>query len=155
MSSLISLNAGPGSTDTRLTGARRKRPIGLTALIDVVFILLMFFMLTSSFIHQKAITVDSAAAGQSGADTPPPAILLLRTDLSVIWSADEQTAPAFYESLQAATADIAQTEETIVLMPEAGLPLQNVLNAWQGLQDAGINAVLAESVNKEVADSWN
>ena len=43
MSSLISLNAGPGSTDTRLTGARRKRPIGLTALIDVVFILLMFF----------------------------------------------------------------------------------------------------------------
>jgi len=42
---------------------RKKKGISLTALIDVVFILLMFFMLTSTFIKLHKVELQTAAAG--------------------------------------------------------------------------------------------
>jgi len=38
----------------------RRKTISLTPLIDVVFILLLFFMLTSSFLHMRQIDVSAA-----------------------------------------------------------------------------------------------
>ncbi|MCC5853821.1 MAG: biopolymer transporter ExbD [Alkalimonas sp.] len=48
--------------------ARRKAVISLTPLIDVVFILLVFFMLASSFADWRTIAMDTSAAA-----TPAPA----------------------------------------------------------------------------------
>src|SRR3546814_18552679 len=46
----------------------RRRLISLTPLIDVVFILLVFFMLASSFVDWRAIVLDTpAAATRAGA----------------------------------------------------------------------------------------
>lgn len=44
----------------QLTSTVRKKSISLTPLIDVVFILLLFFMLTSSFLHERQINVSAA-----------------------------------------------------------------------------------------------
>jgi len=44
--------------------ARRKSVISLTPLIDVVFILLVFFMLASSFMDWRTLSLDTAAAGE-------------------------------------------------------------------------------------------
>ncbi|GAA3962947.1 ExbD/TolR family protein [Allohahella marinimesophila] len=43
--------------------ARRKTVISLTPLIDVVFILLVFFMLASSFLDWRVLSMDTSAAG--------------------------------------------------------------------------------------------
>ncbi|MBL4900017.1 MAG: biopolymer transporter ExbD, partial [Colwellia sp.] len=48
-----------------LTSSRVKKTISLTALIDVVFILLMFFMLTSTFIKWHSVTLQTSAAGST------------------------------------------------------------------------------------------
>lgn len=40
--------------------AQKRKAISLTPLIDVVFILLLFFMLSTSFIRWKEITISSA-----------------------------------------------------------------------------------------------
>ncbi|WP_166424241.1 biopolymer transporter ExbD [Paraglaciecola sp. 20A4] len=50
---------------------RRKQSISLTALIDVVFILLMFFMLTSSFTKFSAVEMQSSLAASTISDTKP------------------------------------------------------------------------------------
>jgi biopolymer transport protein ExbD len=47
--------------------ARRRSPISLTPLIDVVFILLIFFMLVSNFMEWRAISLDAPG----GAATRP------------------------------------------------------------------------------------
>lgn len=47
----------------RLYNSRRNR-ISLTPLIDVVFILLMFFMLTSSFTREKQLELSAPVASQ-------------------------------------------------------------------------------------------
>ena len=43
--------------------SRRRALIGLTPLIDVVFILLVFFMLASSFLDWRAIDLTAPARG--------------------------------------------------------------------------------------------
>lgn len=48
--------------------ARRRSPISLTPLIDVVFILLVFFMLASSFLDWRTIELSASVAGGSGAE---------------------------------------------------------------------------------------
>ena len=47
---------------TALLQRRAKKAIGMTALIDVVFILLMFFMLTSSFVRRGFVDMNAQAA---------------------------------------------------------------------------------------------
>lgn len=55
---------------------RRGRRISLTALIDVVFILLMFFMLTTGFSHWQALELPAATASAT-TDSEPPVLLLI------------------------------------------------------------------------------
>ncbi len=63
---------------------RERRKLSMTSLIDVIFLLLLFFMLTSTF--TRFAEVELTAAGSSGvvSDGPPPVFLKLgETDLSV------------------------------------------------------------------------
>ena len=47
---------------------RRKNIISLTPLIDIVFILLVFFMLTSSFNRQTSLDLQQAESSQATSD---------------------------------------------------------------------------------------
>ena len=51
-----------------LSPTRRRSVISLTPLIDVVFILLLFFMLASNFSHERSVVWDSTANGVSAID---------------------------------------------------------------------------------------
>jgi len=55
--------------------ARRRSVISLTPLIDVVFILLVFFMLASSFMDWRALSLDTAAAGRPVAAEKEPFVV--------------------------------------------------------------------------------
>ncbi len=57
-----------------LKRSRRKNPISLTPLIDVVFILLVFFMLASSFEKTRTVELQAPKKGKATvakADVPP------------------------------------------------------------------------------------
>ena len=47
---------------------KKRRGISLTPLIDVVFILLLFFMLSSNFMHWRQITLSSAEQSEQTPD---------------------------------------------------------------------------------------
>lgn len=56
-------------------GTRRRRTLSITSLIDVIFLLLLFFMLASSFTRFGELEVDNVSAASPGAagarrDTP-------------------------------------------------------------------------------------
>lgn len=48
------------------TPSRRKLPLSLTPLIDVVFLLLIFFMLASTFLKFSAMPITGATGGGGG-----------------------------------------------------------------------------------------
>ena len=52
-------------------GIRRRRAISLTPLIDVIFLLLLFFMLSSTFTRFAELPLQNAATAPDPADTPP------------------------------------------------------------------------------------
>ena len=58
---------------------RRRAAIGLTPLIDVVFILLVFFMLASNFLHWRTVDL-SAAATSAGRGAEGALMIVLAPD---------------------------------------------------------------------------
>lgn len=65
--------------DPRLS---RRRPVTLTPLIDIIFLLLLFFMLSSTFTRFAEVPLMNAGAGH--AEGTPPLFLQLREgDLSL------------------------------------------------------------------------
>ncbi len=57
---------------------RTKRSFSLTPLIDVVFLLLVFFMLASTFLKFGAVKIETAGAGGRVAD--PTKVVLVHVD---------------------------------------------------------------------------
>ena len=58
----------------------RRRRQSLTSLIDVIFLLLMFFMLSSTFARHGEIPFAAAATGTPAPSGTPPAFLRLSPD---------------------------------------------------------------------------
>jgi biopolymer transport protein ExbD len=58
------------------TTAQRSTKLSLTPLIDVVFILLLFFMLSSSFIQWRAIDISTPVSASTEQRTTQTVILL-------------------------------------------------------------------------------
>ena len=54
---------------------RRRKNLSLTSLIDVIFLLLLFFMLTSTFLRYSNIDVASAGGRATAVETTPKVIL--------------------------------------------------------------------------------
>ncbi|MCV0429595.1 MAG: biopolymer transporter ExbD [Roseibium sp.] len=58
---------------------RRQKPISLTPLVDVIFLLLLFFMLSSTFTNFGQVEIG-APAGGSGSSAMPKAIVVIDED---------------------------------------------------------------------------
>ncbi len=118
---------------------RRRRAISLTPLIDVVFILLVFFMLASSFTDWRHY--DIGTGGNSGTSSEL-AVATVAITSARQWSLDGQP----FSGPNALTAELtnrtqAEPELTIVLQPAGELPLQITLDALDAIKSAGITKI--------------
>ena len=117
----------------------RRRTISLTPLIDVVFILLMFFMLTSTFMHWKAIDLWVPVASPGGdAQKLQPVILHADGALSL------HGRPLAWSDADAADTDavdgpaVLDPARTVVVFPEADARVQTIVTAFERLAAHGI-----------------
>ena len=51
--------------------SRKRKPVSLTSLIDVIFLLLLFFMLSSTFSKYSELEVNASKAGSGSAAEKP------------------------------------------------------------------------------------
>lgn len=120
------------------TTKSRRSIISLTPLIDVVFILLVFFMLTSSFPDWRSITVSTAkpAAAVASDDRSIPLILSINV-----------TQIRLNGELLAMDAIIARLRQRLAIEPETMIkvqpigdtPLQSVIHVLDQLVVADIS----------------
>ena len=102
------------------------RLISLTPLIDAVFILLVFFMLASSFLDWRAIDL-TVSSGASAATSDQQAILIsLRSDGSVIVDSN----PVAKRRVRAVmTAKLKKDrEQSVVIRSDPGVQLQRAVD---------------------------
>lgn len=114
----------------------RKRAIGLTPLIDVVFILLLFFMLASQFHQWRALTLNAPARGQ--AVSPAPAVLVRVHGEGRIDLDGDLIEPA---GLSAKLADLKRLHPDLAVevVSDPGVPLQALVTVFDRLDAAGIS----------------
>jgi len=127
--------------------AERRRPsaeISLTPLIDVVFILLIFFMLASSFLDWRAIGLKTAKLGNAaGAASEGAVMVKLRADGDYLVSGERMNRTDFDVRLK--TLAGRDTKPRIVIEAETGVPVQAVVKTVDMAAERGLTDVTLAS----------
>jgi len=110
---------------------RRSRRPSLTPMIDVVFLLLVFFMLASQFGQDAAVRLSGAGAGDGYAG--PPRLV----DISADTLALNGRLVALSGLAEALTPLTTTREDTVVLRAADGASVQRLLDVAQVLERAG------------------
>jgi biopolymer transport protein ExbD len=115
---------------------RRRNSILLTSLVDVLFVLLFFFMLTSSVLDARSVTIDASAVtrGAPGGATP---VLALLPGRRLRLGAEEfalENLPAHLE---------AQGVGAVTVVPASSVPLQDLVDVIEALRRASVGLTLA------------
>jgi len=124
-----------------LSQPKRKTAISLTPLIDIVFILLLFFMLTSSFVPWR--TVDTPLAVP--ADTPVASkdndivLLTLKQNNQMVWL--EGSAYAISDVAWFKTLVTDHKTGIFAVSAEDGVNLQSVMSLADRLKESGAKTV--------------
>ena len=118
--------------DTQIFQSRRTR-ISLTPLIDVVFILLMFFMLTSSFTRERQLELAAPVVDQAVTSESSPLRLLLSADGALATPKD----PITVLSEQALLRRLEKTR-SVVLQPREDTDVQDIVSAMTRLRALGV-----------------
>lgn len=117
--------------------AQRKRlPISLTPLIDVVFILIVFFMLASSFSEWKSVMLDAPVKSSGGSSMDGAMLVEIRPD-GLRLSGEAM-------SLDALTARIAarlekKPDQRVLVKPLAGVSVQETVTVVDRLAGKGVS----------------
>lgn len=114
---------------------RRRALISLTPLIDVVFILLVFFMLASSFLDWRAIHLT--APGRAVAGTSMEGVMLIEIRPEGLRLSGERI------SLEALGSHVAKRvserpDQRVLVRPEPGVSLQQAVQVLDRLAVAGV-----------------
>ncbi|MGD8710479.1 MAG: biopolymer transporter ExbD [Ectothiorhodospiraceae bacterium] len=113
----------------------RRRKIGLTPLVDVVFILLFFFMLTSSLVQWHAIGLSVTAPSASAGSLEGSALVRIHDGGNL----DLNGVPVSLRQLESRVRGLAPAERALrlVVQPDPEVPLQNIVDVLDRLRAAG------------------
>lgn len=126
--------------------------INLTSLIDVVFLLLIFFMVSTTFERQAAIKIDlPEAATGAASEAPPETIELVIDEQGRMFVSDRALLDSRRTTLRAALQEVAGQERNIpvVLRADSDTPHHFVVTAMDVLGEMGFAAL---SIATEQAD---
>lgn len=113
----------------------RKRLIGLTPLIDVVFILLIFFMLASNYLQWRSIELNAPAVQAAGSPMEGAILVRLRSDGGIDLNGETLS----LESLIERCRDYLERrpDQHILVQPEGSVDLQRIVSVLDRLTEAG------------------
>lgn len=122
---------------------RHEEPeINLTSLIDVVFLLLIFFMVSTTFEQQALLHVDLPSAATARADQTPKTVEFIVTEDARLFIDDEELTDTRAATVRAALAQ--QFRQT----PDAALVVRADSNAPHGLVVRVLDSAAAENIHR-------
>ncbi|MBL4756084.1 MAG: biopolymer transporter ExbD [Rhizobiales bacterium] len=120
--------------------AVQRRKMSLTPLIDVVFILLLFFMVATSFSQHRDVSI--ALAGTGAASTPLTRSFVIVTVLDGTTASVNGIATTIESITLAIDAAARDAEETVVLVrTQGGTSMQDLLSVIEAARRANVHAV--------------
>ena len=120
--------------------ARKRRKPGLTPLIDVVFLLLVFFMLASRFDVEGSLPLVLRASDSQAA----PRTEVLRVVIGADGEARIDERIVSSEELVAAAVRAEQDGRTVVLAADPDATLQAIVDTLATVEESGVSDVALE-----------
>ncbi len=114
---------------------RRRQIISLTPLIDVVFILLVFFMLASSFLDWRSIELNTPGGSQGGERLEGTLLIDIRSD-GLRLSGETLSPEALIQRVQDLMAK--NPDRRILVRPADGVVMQDTVTLLDSLAAAGV-----------------
>ncbi len=114
-----------------------KGRIDLAPLVDVVFLLLIFFMLTSSFVRQPGITVRLPKAVTSEVLDERNLIISIKASGEIFHNEELITLAELREELQGA----AEQDRPVLIKADQSSSLGRVVEVWDLCRSTGISQV--------------
>ena len=115
---------------------RRRRP-DLTPMIDVVFLLLVFFMLASRFASETSLPLEAARGGAGGWTGP-----MRLVEIGPAGALSLNGAAIAPEALAAALAPLTAAPSDPVILRGRDAALQDLVSVMDRLRDAGFTALV-------------
>jgi biopolymer transport protein ExbD len=136
----------------KLTTSKQEAPdVNLTPMIDVVFLLLLFFMVSTSFIRESSLKVDlPEATGEAMAEQIEPIDIIINSaGIFTINQTEllDNSRESISEALRAAVAD--QTDPHIVISADADTDYQNIVTAMDTAQALGYSRLTLATRQKQ------
>ena len=126
----------------RLASERRRSRarIGLTPLVDVVFILLVFFMLASSFLDWRSVELAAPAAAPAAAEAGFEGAMFVEVGADSLRLGG---VPVTGDALAARIAErlAAVPDQRVLVQPAAGVAMQRRVAVLDRLDAAGARGV--------------
>ncbi|MDU9003569.1 ExbD/TolR family protein [Sedimentitalea todarodis] len=117
---------------------RPRRKPSLTPMIDVVFLLLVFFMLASRFGTDMHIPLNVAGFDSGKGYSGPPRLIDIEAE-SLLLNGIALSPDTLVERLEDLTE---KPTDTIILRPRAGTDLQRVIRVMETLSGAGYSTLV-------------
>jgi biopolymer transport protein ExbD len=127
---------------------RRKVIINITSLIDVLFLLLIFFMISSTFVEQPGMKLELPESKSSTAEKIKELILEINADQSMILNQE----PVTLENLEQKFKDLLPSleEKSLVLKADKSVPHGTVVKVMDLAKLSGIEKlIIATQLERE------
>ena len=118
---------------------RRRAGVRLTPLIDVVFILLVFFMLASSFLDWRGFDLALPPADAAPDPEIAPIVVVVGPQGGLRIGGESLPRERLAERIRALRKQVP--ERPVVLRPAARAPVQATIDVLDRLRGAGVTAV--------------
>jgi biopolymer transport protein ExbD len=122
----------------------RKIGINLTPLIDVLFILIIFFTVSSTFLEQPGIELKLPEAESSQSHTAQKIIIYVDKDENLFLNDDSVTIENLVKSVESLIS--AQTDKSVVLHADQQVPHGIIINIMDRLRKQGIYKIVISTV---------
>lgn len=112
----------------------RRRLISLTPLVDVVFILLVFFMLASSFLDWQAVELNVTSLSQEKAAQDDSWVIMIKPGGEIELNGEQTTLDGLMSRMRDNSRDAGNKH--LVVMPVSGVTVQTLIHVLDRLAAA-------------------
>ena len=125
------------------TRTRRKITLNLTSLIDVMFILIIFFAVSSTFLEQPGIELKLPEAESSEAHTAQKIIIYVDHEENIFLNDDSIGLEALADAVGSLVS--AQEEKSVILRADSAVKHGTVISIMDLLRKKGIFKIIVST----------
>lgn len=125
---------------------RRKVIINITSLIDVLFLLLIFFIMSSTFIEQPGMKLELPESASSTSEKMKELILEMKADGSMVLNNDPIELESIEERFRNAVP--ALEEKTLIIKADKSVPHGDVVTVMDVAKLSGLDKLVIATKSK-------